>query len=169
MNGKELIQATYRHESTPRPPWVPYAGIHAGKFKGYTATEILQNEDKLVECLLEVHRLYRPDGQPIVFDLQLEAEILGCGLMWADDNPPSVTSHPLEGTEEIPDRLPAADEGRIPLVMNATRRMKEAVGADTALFGLFCGPLTLASHLRGTKLFMDMKKNPDQVRRLMDL
>ena len=168
MNGKELIEATYRHEAVSRPPWVPYAGIHAGKFKGYTATEILTDEDKLVECLLEVHKLYRPDGQPIVFDLQLEAEILGCDLMWADDNPPSVMSHPLEGTDAIPSRLIKAGDGRIPLVMNATRRMKEAVGADTALFGLFCGPLTLASHLRGTKLFSDMKKNPEQVRLLMN-
>lgn len=168
MTGKELIQATYSHKPTPRPPWVPYAGIHAGKFKNYTATEILQNEDKLVECLMEVHKLYRPDGQPIAFDLQLEAEVLGCDLMWADDNPPSVMSHPLENTEEIPTRMPGADEGRIPIVMNATRRMKEAVGDETALFGLFCGPLTLASHLRGTKLFMDMKKNPEQVNKLMD-
>ena len=75
MTGKELIQATYRHEAVERPAWVPYAGIHAAKFKGYTATEILKDEDKLVECLMEVHRLYRPDGQPIAFDLQLEAEI----------------------------------------------------------------------------------------------
>ena len=52
----------------------PMLGIHAAKFKGYTATEILKKDaDKLVECLMEVHRLYRPDGQPIAFDLQLEA------------------------------------------------------------------------------------------------
>jgi len=168
MTGKELIQAAYRHESTPRPPWVPYAGIHAAKFKGYTATEILKDADKLYECLMEVHRLYRPDGQPIAFDLQLEAEVLGCDMIWADDNPPSVTSHPLEATEEIPDKLVGPNDGRIPLIMDVTRRMKESVGDSTALFGLFCGPFTLASHLRGTKLFMDMKKNPEQVRKIMD-
>ncbi|MBR0026332.1 MAG: uroporphyrinogen decarboxylase [Clostridia bacterium] len=168
MTGKELIQAAYRHESTPRPPWVPYAGIHAAKFKGYTATEILKDADKLYECLMEVHRLYRPDGQPIAFDLQLEAEVLGCDMIWADDNPPSVTSHPLEATEEIPDKFVGPNDGRIPLIMDVTRRMKESVGDTTALFGLFCGPFTLASHLRGTKLFMDMKKNPEQVRKIMD-
>lgn len=167
MTGKELIQATYRHEKTERPPWVPYAGIHAAKFKGYTATEILKDADKLVECLMEVHRLYRPDGQPIAFDLQLEAEILGCELIWADDNPPSVTSHPLENTEEIPDKVVGPNDGRIPVVMEAARRMYKAVGDETALYGLFCGPFTLASHLRGTKLFMDMKKNPEQVKKLM--
>lgn len=168
MTGKELVQKTLRHEETPRAPWVPFTGVHAGKLKGYTATEVLQDGGKLFDSLMEVHRLYTPDGMPIVFDLQLEAEILGCDLMWADDNPPTVTSHPLQDTDEIPDKIVAPGDGRIPLVMDVCRRVKAAVGEDTAIYGLFCGPFTLASHLRGTKLFMDMKKKPEQVEALMD-
>ncbi len=168
MTGKELLQRTLRHEETPRPPWVPFAGVHAGKLKGYTATEVLQDGDKLFDALMEVHRLYMPDGLPIVFDLQMEAEILGCELMWADDNPPTVTTHPLEATDEIPTKVVGPEDGRIPLVMDVCRRVKAAVGEETAIYGLFCGPFTLASHLRGTKLFMDMKKKPEQVEALMD-
>ena len=167
MTGKELIQKTFRHEETPRAPWVPFAGVHAGKLKGYDATEVLQDGDKLYESLLEVHRLYMPDGMPVAFDLQLEAEVLGCELAWAKDNPPSVMTHPLEKQDEIPDKLVDQNDGRIPLVMDVCRRIKQAVGDTTAIFGLFCGPFTLASHLRGTKLFMDMIENPDQVHALM--
>ena len=65
MTGKELIRATYAHEATPRAPWVPYTGVHAGKLKGYTAKEVLTDADKLFESLMEVHRLYMPDGMPI--------------------------------------------------------------------------------------------------------
>lgn len=166
MTGKELLFKTMRHEDVERAPWVPFAGVHAGKLKGYTATEVLTDADKLYECLLEVNRLYMPDGQPVVFDLQLEAEILGCELMWADDNPPSVTSHPME-SEITTDRMITENDGRIPLVMDVCRRMKAAVGEHTALYGLLCGPFTLASHLRGTRLFMEMKKNPDNVKKLM--
>ena len=166
MTGKELIFKTLRHEDVERAPWVPFAGVHAGKLKGYTATEVLTDADKLYECLLEVNRLYMPDGQPVVFDLQLEAEILGCELMWADDNPPSVTSHPME-SEITTDKMITENDGRIPLVMDVCRRMKAAVGDHTALYGLLCGPFTLASHLRGTRLFMEMKKNPDNVKKLM--
>ncbi len=167
MTGKELIYKAFRHEELPRAPWVPFAGVHAGKLKDYKATEVLTDGDKLFESLMQVHRLYMPDGQPIVFDLQLEAEILGCELMWADDNPPSVTSHPFED-ETIPDTLIDDTMGRLPIVLDVCRRMKEAVGDETALYGLFCGPFTLVSHLRGTKLFRDMKKNPEHVRALMD-
>ena len=168
MTGKELLLQALRHEDTPRPPWVPFAGVHAGKLKGYTATEVLKDGDKLFDALMEVRRLYMPDGLPIVFDLQLEAEILGCDLMWADDNPPTVVNHPLEGTDEIPAKVVTGADGRIPLVMDVCRRMKAAVGGEVALYGLFCGPFTLASHLRGTKLFMDMKKNPAHVEALME-
>ncbi|MDX9866244.1 MAG: hypothetical protein RBT34_15680, partial [Anaerolineaceae bacterium] len=70
MTGKELLFAVLRNEKTDHVPWVPFAGVHAGKLKGYTAREVLTDADKLLESLLEVNKLYNPDGQPVVFDLQ---------------------------------------------------------------------------------------------------
>lgn len=169
MTPKELLFKTLRHEVTERAPWVPFAGVHAGKLTGVDATEILTDEDKLVDALMEVNRLYKPDGQPVVFDLQLEAEILGCDLVWTKDGPPSVASHPLADTMNIPCRctLPTPDAGRMPMVLSAMRRMKAAVGETTALYGLLCGPFTLASHLRGNDIFMDMYDDDEYVKDLM--
>lgn len=167
MQGKELIRNILEHKEVCRPAWVPYAGIHAGKTKGYTAIEVLQDSDKLLESLLEVNRLYSPDGQTVMFDLQLEAEILGCDLAWVDNNLPSVITHPLAGTDEIPTRLPGKQDGRLPMVWDTMRRFKAAVGETTALYGLFCGPFTLASHLRGTNIFMNMIKKPDYMQALL--
>jgi uroporphyrinogen decarboxylase len=160
-SGKQLLLATLRHEQTPAVPWVPFAGVHAGKLKGYTATEVLTDGRKLLESLLEVNRQYQPDGQPVLFDLQVEAEILGCELVWADRTPPSVATHPLAFKAEVPTRLPEKTDGRIPLILEAMRAMKAAVGERTALYGLVCGPFTLASHLRGTEIFMDMYENEE--------
>ena len=167
LTGKELIYKVHRHEQLPSIPWVPYAGIHAGFLKGYTAIEVLKDADKLLECLLEVNRIYVPDGQPVMFDLQLEAEILGCDLLWLEDNLPAVRSHPLTDTDEIPDKIPQKDEGRLPMVWDVMRRLKAEVGDTTALYGLFCGPFTLASHLRGTNLFLNMIRNQEYVDRLI--
>lgn len=164
--GKELLLKVLNHEDTNgQIPWVPFAGVHAGKLKGYTGKEILTDSAKLIECLREVSRIYQPDGMPIVFDLQLEAEILGCKLMWADYNPPSVVTHPFEEEKSIPCKckFPTAESGRIPIVLEAMRTMKKEVGDKTALYGLVCGPLTLASHLRGSELFIDIRKDPNYV------
>ncbi len=168
MTGKEKLLAVLRKEKTGEVPWVPFAGVHAGKLKGYTAREVSTDADKLIESLLEVNRIYKPDGQPVMFDLQIEAEILGCNLVWSEDAPPTVASHPLADTEEIPDTMPKAEDGRIPMAVKAMKAMKEKVGADTALYGLITGPFTLASHLRGTNIFMDMVMNPEHVKALME-
>ena len=167
LTGKELLLATLRHEPTPAIPWVPFAGVHAGKLKGYSAQEVLTDGDKLFEALLAVNQTYDPDGQPVVFDLQIEAEILGCDLVWVEKGPPTVASHPLATRMEVPTRLPEAADGRLPLILDVMRRMKAAVGAHTALYGLITGPFTLASHLRGTEIFMDMFDHPDFLRDLL--
>jgi uroporphyrinogen decarboxylase len=169
--GKELVFQTLRHEKTERAPWVPFAGVHAGKLKGYTAEEVLKDGDKLYESLIEVNKLYTPDGMPIVFDLQIEAEILGCELLWARDNPPSVMTHPLMGSEKkIPCKctIPTRESGRIPMILDVMKRVKAEIGDETALYGLICGPFTLASHLRGSEIFMDMIMDPKYVKELVD-
>lgn len=167
MNGKELITRAFRNESLERVPWVPYTGVQIANLKGYTAQEILQDGDKLLECLLESNRQYSPDGQPVVFDLQVEAEVLGCSLLWAENSPPTVSSHPLSETSEIPTVLPSKEDGRIGLILDVMRRFGSQVGETTALYGLVCGPFTLASHLRGTNIFMDMYDDPEYVDRLL--
>jgi len=167
MNGKERILNLLRKEKVDQVPWVPFAGVHAGKLKGYSAREVLQDKDKLVESLLEVKKIFKPDGMPVVFDLQIEAEILGCELLWAENNPPSVKSHPLADTKDIPSRIPAKDDGRLPMILETMRAVKEKIGDDTALYGLLTGPFTLASHLRGQSFFMDMAMDVEYCKNML--
>jgi uroporphyrinogen decarboxylase len=167
-NGKNILFQSLSHQKTDRIPWVPFAGVHVGKLSGYTADEIYLNEEKLFTSLLEANKLYAPDGQPVVFDLQIEAEILGCDLLWAKDSPPTVINHPLQSHLNIPEKIPSPNEGRLPIIINVMRRMKAAVGDHTALYGLVTGPFTLAAHLRGTDIFMDMMDQPDYVNQLLE-
>ncbi|HKL59865.1 MAG TPA: uroporphyrinogen decarboxylase family protein, partial [Sphaerochaeta sp.] len=78
MTGKERIFATLSGLPTDRLPWVPFTGVHAGKLVGHDAIKVSTDVDALVEAALEVNKLYQPDGQPVMFDLQVEAEVLGC-------------------------------------------------------------------------------------------
>ena len=43
VSGKELLFRALRHEPVSAVPWVPYAGVHAGKLKGYSGEEILKD------------------------------------------------------------------------------------------------------------------------------
>ena len=172
MTRKEILFQTLRHEQPDSVAWVPFAGVHAGRIKGYTATEVLTDGDKLFDSLMEVNRLYKPFGLPIIFDLQVEAECLGCDLVWADDAPPSVSKHPLEGEEELttPCRctIPTKEDGRIPMILDVIKRVKTEIGDEVGLYGLICGPFTLATHLRGNDIFMDMYDDEDAVIDFLD-
>ncbi|MEX0325160.1 MAG: uroporphyrinogen decarboxylase family protein [Puniceicoccaceae bacterium] len=169
MTGKEILLDALRGKSVERVPWVPFVGVHGGSFLGVNATEFLQSSEHIVNGLKAAAERYKPDGLPVAFDLQLEAEVLGCDLAWAEETPPSVASHPLDEDYAI-DGLPAfgTDKGRIPLVMEAARGAREAFGDEIALYGLLTGPLTLALHLRGDDVLLDMFDEEEDVTRLMD-
>ncbi len=167
MRGKQLILDVMSGKPVSRTPWVPYTGAQIANLMGYSADDIFTNGEKLLECLLEAEKQYTPDGMPAVFDLQVEAEILGCDLTWYKDSPPTVCSHPLATELVIPDQKLTKNDGRIPLILEAMKKFK-AARPDIAMYGLVCGPFTLASHLRGTNIFMDMYDDEDKVKELIN-
>jgi uroporphyrinogen decarboxylase len=164
--GKELILRAMRGEKTERTPWLPFVGCHGGALIGKDAATYLQSADLIVQGASEAMRLYQPDGLPVTFDLQVEAEALGCELQWSKENPPAVISHVLEHKELDELRVPEAKAGRIPVVLEAARRLAQG-GHDVALFGLVTGPFTLALHLKGTAIFTDMYDRPEAVKELL--
>lgn len=160
--GRQLVLDALACKPVPRTPWVPFVGVHGGKMLGIPADAYLKSPATVVEALRRAQVQYQADGLPVMFDLQIEAEILGCQLHWAKDVPPSVISHPL--TTAGLDALPAFDlaKGRMPQALEATRLARAAL-PDTALYGLLCGPFTLASHLIGSDIFVQMFDDPERI------
>jgi uroporphyrinogen decarboxylase len=168
LSGRELLRAAFAGKRTERAPWVPFVGCHAATLLGVNADEYLQSADLVQKGVQAAIDRYQPDGIPIFFDLQVEAEILGCKLNWSADTPPSVTEHPLTNGRILDDlTVPAADAGRLPMILDAARAIRSA-NPDIALFGLVTGPFTLALHLQGTDIFMRMFDEPDYVQRLLE-
>lgn len=167
LTGKERIARAFACEALDRSAWVPFVGCHGGALLGVTASQYLQSEDYLVRGVTRALELYRPDGIPIAFDLQIEAEAMGCDLSWAEETPPAVCSHPLANGATLSDlRVPDMNQGRLQLVLNAGRRLRRS-HPDTALYGLITGPFTLALHLQGTDIFMKMFDCPEDVKKLL--
>ncbi|MFR9566366.1 MAG: uroporphyrinogen decarboxylase family protein [Rikenellaceae bacterium] len=170
MNGKELILKAFNLEPLERAPWVPFVGVHAGALIDVDAEAYLKSEENMYNGLKKAIELYAPDGLPVSFDLQMEAEILGCDLVWSKDNPPSVASHPMGegGTKTLDDMfIPQLSDGRIASTMNVTKRLR-AEHPELALYGLITGPFTLALHLCGTDIFMKMFTDEEEVNKIMD-
>jgi uroporphyrinogen decarboxylase len=167
MTGRNILLAALRNGETSRPAWVPFVGVHGAKILGVTAADYLHSSDLIVRGLSRASELYRPDGLPLVFDLQMEAEVLGCGLTWPDETPPAVNVHPLtrSGVENLPPFDTA--KGRYPLVADALKKLGKEIGNQVALYGLITGPFTLSLHLMGTNVFLRMFDDPGAVKRVL--
>ena len=162
MAKQKFIDAV-RGKRTETAPWVPYAGVHCAFLINEPADKYLQDPALLAKGLVETAKKYKADGIPLVFDLSIEAHSLGCELKWWQDNVPSVTSHPCSDKTpaEAGLQMPTKDSGRWPILFEAARIAKPQLDElDCAMIGGITGPLTLASHLAGVRIFTDVIKNP---------
>ena len=167
MKSLELVKRAFKIEKVERIPWIPFVGCHAGKLLGLTATEFLKSKEHIVNGVDKAIKLYKADGIPVIFDLQIEAEAMGCKLKWADDNPPAVISHPIaEGINLVDIPVPTINDGRIKMAMETAAELRKQ-HPDIALYGLITGPFTLALHLLGTDIFMKLMMEPDYIHELM--
>jgi uroporphyrinogen decarboxylase len=130
---------------------------------------VLQDSDLLAKAVVNAAERYKADGIPLVFDLAVEAMSMGIAAKWFDDNPPTVIEHPLadKSLAEAGLKIPGPTDGRFPTIIAAGKKAKAQLG-DVALIGLACGPLTLAAHLRGAKMFTDMVKKPELAMEIME-
>jgi uroporphyrinogen decarboxylase len=169
MMGKQAVIDAYEGRYTPVVPWVPYVGVHGAYLIGETASKVLQDSDLLAKAVVNAAERYKADGIPLVFDLAIEAMSMGIEAKWFDDNPPTVIAHPLadKPLAEANLSIPGPNDGRWPTIIEAGKKAKAQLG-DVALIGLSCGPLTLASHLRGAKIFTDMVKKPELAKEIID-
>ncbi|MBR9999646.1 MAG: thioredoxin family protein [Cyclobacteriaceae bacterium] len=166
--GKDILFKAFRNEKTERTPWVPFVGCHGGKLIDVPSDQYLRSSALMVRGLSEAIHRYKPDGIPVTFDLQIEAEALGCILKWSETSPPAVISHPLAEGVSIKDlQIPVLSAGRIGVAMQTAQQLKEK-HPDIALYGLVTGPFTLGLHLLGTDIFYKMMEQPEEIHELME-
>jgi uroporphyrinogen decarboxylase len=168
MNGLELVKKAFALKTVERVPWVPFVGVHGGFLTGTDAETYLKSSEEIVKGVSKAVDEYKPDGIPVVFDLQVEAEVLGCELRWSETGPPAVVSHPLSEGKKLSDlKIPEQEDGRISVCLEATKILREKY-PELALYGLITGPFTLALHLLGTDIFMKLFEEPDEVNEVME-
>lgn len=160
--SKQMLIDAYQGKRTDKAPWVPYAGVHCAFVINEPADKMLQDPELLAKGVVETAKRYKADGIPLMFDLSVEANAVGCGLKWWEDNVPSIANHPCSDKrpEDAGMSMPTKESGRWPVIYEAARIAKPQLDElDCVMMGLLCGPLTLASHLAGVRIFTDVYKN----------
>ncbi len=170
-SSKELVRALSASKPVSRPPFIPCMAAAAANYMQVPVRQMYSDPTILANSLQSCQRLFKYDGVVTLFDTTLEAEACGCQLSWQEGLPPEVISPLLTSADDLGDLSAAGIEnkGRIPVVLEAAKRLIQTVGREVAMLGVITGPITLGRHLIGDALIPAAETNTRAFQKLIDL
>ena len=155
QSSKELVRSLFQLRDLSRIPFIPWVGRFAAQLEQIDVEEMLSDAGALSRALINAQKLFGYDAISTVIDPSLEAEACGCSIEWrGSGNLPAVTGHPLADSASL-DTTSFEKRGRVPVVLEAIKRINAIRGKQVAIVGVVTGPLALALHLRGDALLSD--------------
>jgi len=171
--SKSLMEKVMVCEKGDRIPFCPAIYEHKGFLIGKSPSEICRDADLLVAGILKEREIYQPDFLTVGIDVyNVEAEALGCEVIYFDDSDdvPGVEK-PIISTADDLARLAIPNpqtDGRMPLYLEAAKRIQAEVGHEVTVRGAISGPLSMASELVGAENFIVLTlQDPAFVRQLL--
>lgn len=178
MNHRDRVLARLQGERVD--PIAVFSGmgnltVHGLEDCGWRFQEIHLDSHKMAAVAASTYELFGFESVVVPFDVGVEAEALGCGINYYEEAEdivyPTVSTKLANTVEEWDLRLPDSflTKGRIPLVVDAIRELKEDVGGEVAVGAWVLGPYTLAGQLLELDdLYKKSFKKPDAVHRVLD-
>ena len=173
MTPFERVTLALEGKKTDRAPVIPEIIQHALEVSGMHHRQYSTDAEFLAKAQIEAQKKYRYDSVYISSDNYILAEALGAKITLPEDEPPQMRRHPLEHVS-VSD-LPAFDihNGRIPVLLEATRLCREYYG-DNDVYIKTCidsAPFSIAACLCGSENWMLAlmdEEEEDNVRALLD-
>jgi uroporphyrinogen decarboxylase len=159
LNSKQLVCRALQGESIPRPATGPLAVHYCAHLAGHSLCDYTSDSRVLAECVARYYEEFRPDAVWLSADTWVTAEAMGAAVRFpGEDQPKCGTGEPLVRCAADVDRIPAPDpasQGRYPLMLDALRRIRKAVGDAVFLVACFDQyPFSLACELLGAERAM---------------
>ncbi len=118
---------------------------------GVTFPDAHHDSKKMARLASGARTILGFDVVRVPFCQTIEAEILGCKLLWGGkvDSIPSIQSHAYQLADSITAPHQVSEKGRIPVIVEAIKLLKEEFGEMVAICGAVVGPFSVAGHLVG--------------------
>ena len=175
-SDSKVTQVLRCKNNNKQPLFMPAIYEHKAWFIDSTPSKVSRDVDLLTQALLKEHELIGADALTVGVDVyNLEAEAAGCKVTFYegdDESIPGISpgNHivKLSDTFEnspIPHPLKS---GRMPVNIEAARRVRKELGDDLWIRGAVSGPFSLAVSLMGAEdLFINTLDNPQFVHDLL--
>jgi uroporphyrinogen decarboxylase len=168
--SRERVRKVFSRGKQSFIPFMPWVCIHAARLEQLPLQRMLSDPSLLARALQNAHKLYGYDMGVNIFDPTIEVEACGRAVRWTSDRElPVLEDHPPieQMSEEAISSL--KNRGRLPAVLEATKRFKINLGRTVAIAGVVTGPFTLASQLKGKNIIDELDSHPERAKNVIEL
>jgi len=179
MNARERILKMFAGEAIDRPPCFSGMGnVTTEGLKSINAKFAASHLDAklMAGAAASSYKLYGFESGVVPFDLCIEAEALGCEInVYAHSEDllyPTIKKKLIHNESELDISLPSGlgGRGRIPLMVEAIKLIKQDIGGEAAIGTYVLGPFTLAGQIMELNDLLKLSfKKPDKIGKLLDL
>lgn len=134
------------------------------------------NAKMMADLAASTHKLFGFHCAVVPFDVAIEAEVIGCPINFYTQVDPEDILYPTVKDKipidasaiKTPDDL--ANAGRVPIVTEALKLLKEDIGGEVPIGTYIMGPFTIAGQtMELNDLLKLCLKKPDQVSEILDI
>ena len=179
MNARERVLKMFAGESVDRPPCFSGMGnVTTEGLKSIGAKFAASHLDAklMAGAAASSYKLYGFECGVVPFDLCIEAEALGCEInVYAHSEDllyPTIKKKLIHNESELDIALPPGftGRGRIPLMIEAIKLIKQDIGGQAPIGTYVLGPFTLAGQIMELNDLLKLSfKKPDKIGKLLDL
>jgi [methyl-Co(III) methanol-specific corrinoid protein]:coenzyme M methyltransferase len=156
MNARERVLRFLRKEKVDRAPVFSGMGnvtVHGLEKYGWKFADIHVDAEKMAAMAASTSQLFNFECAVVPFDMGVEAEALGAGVNFYSTHTdvvyPTISRKVAEKVEDLDlEATPnLAETKRIPLVVEAIKRLRNEIGDHVAIGAWVLGPYTLAAQV----------------------
>jgi uroporphyrinogen decarboxylase len=156
LSSRERVIRAIRREPTDCVVAMPYCYDVAAQNAGVPLLEFYTDPKAMVAAQLDLHAKTGHDVIAIGADNYYIAEGFGCKTTRSNDEVPALLEPPCASLDEVyslkvPDPL---TDGRMPVMLEALKLARQAVGDGAALRSPGTGPFAMASYFIGTQKWL---------------
>ncbi len=178
MNSRERVLKLFAGEEIDRPPCFSGMGnvtTEGLKSLGQKFAPTHLDAKLMAAAAASTHKLFGFECAVAPFDLCIEAEALGCEInVYAHSEDllyPTIKKKLIHNEAEMEITTPAdlTRRGRVPLMLDVIRLMKQDIGSNAVVGSYVLGPFTLAGQVMELNDLLKLSfKKPDKIGRLLD-
>lgn len=179
LTSRERVLKLFAGEEIDRPPCFSGMGnvtTEGLKKFGYKFAAVHSDAKMMADAAASSYKLFGFECAVVPFDLCVEAEALGCEINVyshvEDILYPTIKTKLVNTEDEMDIQIPSdlAGRGRVPMMKEVIRLLKNDIGKDVAIGAHVLGPFTLAGQIMELNTLLKLSfKKPDKVGKLLGM